>query len=206
MRAKICGITCIKDAMLAVQYGAFAIGFNFYKPSKRYISYQEAKNIIGKLPNNIIKIGIFIDISTEEILYLLDRIGLDYAQIYQPNVTHTQYNNKFILALNLEAESELLINHSTLSSYYSLMCDAPLSADLLLGGTGRLANWDLAKNLAKDFRLILAGGLTPKNIQQAIHYVNPYAVDVASGIESVPGIKHPILLKQFLSGVKYDAI
>lgn len=207
MRAKICGITRLEDALLAVQYGAFAIGFNFYNQSKRYISYHYAKEIIKNLPENIIKIGIFINISTEEILKHLEIIGLDYAQIYQPDLENTQYNHKFILALNITSETELgLLNHKILSSYYSLMLDAPLSSDLLLGGTGRLANWDLAKKLAQNYRLILAGGLTPDNIQQSIYCVNPFAVDVASGIEYSPGIKSPILLKQFLTGAQSHAI
>lgn len=202
MLAKICGITRLEDALLAVQYGAFAIGFNFYVQSKRYISYQNAQKIIQQLPKNIIKIGIFIDIPTEEILKCLEKIDLDYAQIYQPNLKYTQYNHKFILTLNLASEFEFrLFNHEILNSYDSLILDAPLSSDLLLGGTGRLANWDLAKKLAQDYRLILAGGLNSENIQQAINYVKPYAVDVASGVESSPGIKNPILLKQFLTGV-----
>lgn len=206
MRAKICGITRLQDAILAIQHGAWAIGFNFYQESKRFISYKKAQDIIKKLPDNIIKIGIFINMPTEKILTCLDTIGLDYAQIYQPNMTHTEYNHKFILALNLASESEMLFKADTLNSYFSLMLDAPKSSDLLLGGTGRLANWDLAKKLTRNHRVILAGGLRPDNIQQAIDYVNPFAVDVASGIESSPGIKHPILLKQFLSGEKYDSI
>lgn len=202
MHVKICGITRLEDALLAIQYGAFAIGFNFYAHSKRYISYLEAKKITRNLPKDIIKIGIFIDTPTEEILKQLEIVGLDYAQIYQPNLKYSQYNHKFILTLNIISESELyLLNHKTLSSYHALLLDAPLSSDLLLGGTGRLANWDLAKKLAQKYKLFLAGGLTPENIQQAVSYVKPYAVDVASGIECSPGIKNPILLKKFLTGV-----
>lgn len=206
MRAKICGITNLKDALLCIKYNAWAIGFNFYPESSRYISYKSAKNIIQQLPKNIIKIGIFINSHTDKILNHIDTLGLDFAQIYEPDLDNTQHNHKFILGLNFNHESELkLLNKKLLSSYYALLLDAPMSSDLLLGGTGRIANWDLAKKIAKKYKLILAGGLTPNNIQQAIDYVNPYAIDVASGIEDSPGIKNPILLKQFLVGAKHES-
>ncbi len=204
MRAKICGITNLKDALLAIKYNAWALGFNFYSQSSRYISPESAKQIITKLPKNIIKIGIYINTPTADILTNMNTICLDYAQIYKPDINNLAHNHKFILSLNINIESELtLLNKKLLKSYYALLLDAPVSTDLLLGGTGRLANWNLAKKLALEYKLILAGGLTPNNIQQAIDYVQPYATDVASGIEFTPGLKDPKLLKQFLTGT-YD--
>jgi phosphoribosylanthranilate isomerase len=205
MRAKICGITNLDDALLATQHGAWALGFNLYRGSPRYIPPNKIKKIIQHIPENIIKIGIFIDSPAPDIIKLMSDIDLDYAQIYEPKFNNLDNDFKFILGLNLNSDLELP-SETVLRSYHAILVDAPKMSDLKLGGTGRLANWDLAKKLAMKYKLILAGGLTPENVNQAIQYVKPYAVDVASGIEYSLGIKNPILLKQFLSGGKDDNI
>ncbi len=197
MRAKICGITTLNDATLAAQQGAWAIGFNFYQQSPRYIQPGQAKGIIEKSPNNVLKIGIFIEQSDKDILSEMDAIGLDLIQIYSPIKASKALQQRMILCVQAGYQSELP-DKEILQSYGYLLLDAPPYPDRLLGGTGRQSNWELAKSLAKQHRLILAGGLTAENVTAAIQTVNPYAVDVASGIECRPGIKHTGRMAQFL--------
>lgn len=201
MNIKICGITTIQDALIAVNEGAWALGFNFYQYSPRYISKEKAKNIIEKLPKSVIKVGIFLDKKTDEILAIIDEIGLDFAQIYQEDKIESKSKSKMILAL--QPTSETRFSNRVLSQYAYILIDAPQKYSGLYGGTGHIAEWNIAKMLAKDHRLILAGGLNPQNIQEAIERVNPFAVDVASGLEYSPGIKDPILIKQFIAKAQY---
>jgi phosphoribosylanthranilate isomerase len=194
MKAKICGITSLEDALFAANNGAWAIGLNFYKNSPRYVSLQKARHITSQLPQDIIKVGILIDYSQEEALDVLE--FLDLIQIYQPNSLFSD-KKRIILALQDSSKDELPTS-SILQEYGFVLLDAPKQQDGLRGGTGRLANWDLAKELAKSYKLILAGGLNPSNVEEAIRYVQPFAVDVASGIEQHPGQKDPMLIKEFL--------
>ncbi len=197
MRAKICGITTLDDAMLAAQQGAWAVGFNFYQQSPRYVQPAHAKEIIKKLPKSVMKIGIFIDYSSCEIFRHVDEVGLDLIQIYSPIHASQALQKRMILCLQAASQSELP-EPEVLQSYGYLLLDAPRHSDGLLGGTGRQSNWILAQSLAKQHRLILAGGLTAENVAAAIQSVNPYAVDVASGIECRPGLKQADRMTQFL--------
>ena len=201
MKAKICGITNLEDALFAANNGAWAIGFNFYKQSPRYISFNKAKDIISQLPNNIIKIGILIDFTEKEALYAQKLC--DFLQVYQNYAPFLVNKGNLILVLRSMTRCELL-KHEILQKYEYVILDSPASNDNLLGGTGRLANWELAKELAKDYKLILAGGLNINNINKAINDVNPFAVDVASGVESSPGIKDKMLVKNFLMECRND--
>jgi phosphoribosylanthranilate isomerase len=200
MHVKICGITRLEDALLSIEYGAWAIGFNFYTKSSRYISPYSVLKIIKQLPKDIVTIGVFVNTPSRVLSEMLDYMQLDFAQVYTPMrlITH----HSLILSLNLNTLSQLP-DKKILSSYYAILLDAPILSNGLLGGTGRLANWAVAKKLAKKYKLILAGGLTPLNLKQAITQVQPFAVDVASGIEDYPGIKNPSMLKKFLLGAKH---
>lgn len=202
MRAKICGITNLEDALFAANSGAWAIGFNFYKKSPRYILPTKAKEICLQLPKHIITVGILIDSSKEEIVNTLKFI--DFIQVYQHDSTLLlEEKKRLILALQTSSR-EKLPEAKIMQEYCYLLLDAPKQADGLLGGTGRLANWDLAKELAKDYKLILAGGLNNANIKGAIDYVQPFGVDVASGVEKSPGIKDPSAVKEFLNRCTND--
>lgn len=197
MRAKICGITNLNDAIVAIKRGAWALGFNFYEQSPRYIRPDIARHIIEQLPDSIIKIGIFIGCSDEGIERIVNAIGLDLAQIYKDKQDRGhRLKKRMILSLQLDSEEELPAPQ-VLASYEIILLDAS-------GGTGRLSNWVLAANLAKRYKLILAGGLTVDNIEAAIKTVKPYAVDVASGLESVPGVKDKKLIKKFLERCQHE--
>lgn len=198
MKAKICGITNLEDALFAANNGTWAIGFNFYKKSPRYVSFEKARKIAQQLPKHTIKVGIMINYSESEMLEALD--FLDFIQIYQKD--NSSFDKKrFILALQASSKNELP-EDLILQEYGFILLDAPKRQDGLLGGTGRLANLNLAKELAKDYQLILAGGLNNSNIEKIIQYVQPFGVDVASGVEESPGIKNQLIVKDFLMRCK----
>ncbi|MDF3055125.1 MAG: trpF [Gammaproteobacteria bacterium] len=197
-KAKICGITNLDDALCAAKNGAWAIGFNFYRASPRYISPQAAKKIISDLPSHILKVGIFIDEPANVIINTLNITGLDFAQVYEDLQVPESDKKRMILVIQASSEQDLP-PQSIMQAYAYILVDAPKSSDGLLGGTGRLANWPLAHELAQNYQLILAGGLNPTNVSKAIHSVRPFAVDVASGVEKSPGIKDQVLVREFIA-------
>ena len=202
MRAKICGITNIDDALCAIRNGAWGIGFNFYKKSPRYISVEKAKEIIVNLPKvKTYLIGIFVKEKMDYINDIMEYIGLDFAQIYENIATSHKDKQKCILSIN-SGDNKDILEDECLKSYPYILLDAKKLDDGKLGGTGRIADWNLAKNLAKKYKLILAGGLNPINVQEAFTFVSPYAVDTASGVELNTRKKSEKLIELFLGGQK----
>lgn len=198
MRAKICGITKLEDALFAVSHGVWALGFNFCGDSPRCISEDAAKGIIEALPKNVIKVGIFVNEMGHEVVRKMEAVGLDFGQVYGDVDVELCYKRKMILALQAASRDELPA-HEVMGAYGYILLDAPKAKDGLFGGTGRLANWELAAELAKEYKLILAGGLNGGNVAEAIRAVRPFAVDVASGVEASPGVKSEVLVKEFLT-------
>lgn len=202
MRAKICGITQLVDAKAAIAYGAWALGFNFYSQSPRFIAPIAARDIVQQLPSSVLKVGVVIDIPSDELEDLITSTGVDLLQVYEDRPVSTSLKKRMILALQANTVHELP-SPDILNEYGYLLLDAPQLKDGLMGGTGRLSNWECAAQLAKQYRLLLAGGLNPQNIQAAIQTVRPYAVDVASGVQSSPGNVDHNLLEQFLRQVNH---
>ena len=202
MRAKICGITNLDDACYAVQCGAWALGFNFYSKSPRWIEPNAAASIIRQLPSNVLKVGIVVDTNHVELETFMTDVGLDLIQVYQPMNVSLSLKQRMILCVHAAVEEDLP-SHDVLSEYGYVLLDAPKLADGLLGGTGRLSHWTLAATLAQRYRLLLAGGLTPSNVQTAIQTVQPYAVDVASGVQCTPARVSHSLLFDFLRQVNH---
>lgn len=200
MKAKICGIRCLEDAVFAEQSCAWAIGFNFYRSSLRYIAPEKARQIADNLPDSLVKVGIFIDAPIEEIKKGLQ--FLDYAQVYQHLPDNRLDKKRCILSMQAEL-NDSLPDASILEQYAFILLDAPKTKDGLSGGTGRQADWELAQKLAEKYRLILAGGLNCQNVLEAIAKVKPYAVDVASGVELTPGMKNPGEVHSFLMRCKH---
>lgn len=203
MQVKICGITNLLDAQYSILQGAHLLGFNFYAKSPRYIPMNIAKKIISELPQSIRKVGLFIDEPYDVIAHAIDTLSLDLVQLYTPIKANKDFCDRVIFALQAEKEADLP-EASILNQYGYILLDAPKATDGLQGGTGRLANWALASQLARDYRLFLAGGLTPDNIKAAIHQVQPYAVDVASGVERIPGLKDKAKMKHFFEECSHD--
>ncbi len=203
MRCKICGITNLTDAKRAVYLGAWAVGFNFYPSSPRYISSQAAGEIIQQLPQTIVTVGIAIGLDHVQLSALIQTTGIDLVQVYTLVEGLESLKKRMILGLQV-SDQESLPAPEVLAQYAYLLLDAPLRADGLLGGTGRHANWELAAQLAKTYRLILAGGLTVQSVAEAIRLVRPYAVDVATGVQKVPGKIDAHLLTHFFRQVNYE--
>lgn len=200
-RVKICGVTRWEDAQLAIDLGAAALGFNFYPPSPRYIEPHCAAEIIRQLPPFVVSVGIFADEDDEKHVADVTReAGVTAIQLRGPKLPATSgalAGYALILAvavganLNPEEFGRLKARAFLLDTYGAN----------LLGGTGKTFDWRLAREAKKYGNIILAGGLTPANVGQAIREVRPFAVDVASGVESAPGMKDPAKLRAFFASV-----
>jgi len=205
-RVKVCGITRLEDARLAVELGAYALGFNFYEKSPRCIAPADAWKIIRKLPALVSTVGIFVNWDAVSVVALAKSLQLSAVQLHGDEsaavtgacARHIRVIKAF--RANARFSAAQLRVHSAASSFL-LDAATPDTNSASYGGTGRLADWDIAKRLAKKYPVLLAGGLTPANVTEAILEVRPYAVDVASGVESSPGKKDPAKLRAFFSAV-----
>lgn len=204
-KVKICGITNIEDAQLSVKFGADAVGFNFYEKSLRYISPQIALRIVNDLPDELMKVGIFVNMEEYTIAEFVDLIGLTAVQL------HGDEDSEFVEELKRNTEAGIIKAFRVGSNFLaSSIAEYDVDAVLLdaytageYGGTGERFDWKTAQAV-KDLtsQLYLAGGLTPENVGEAIKTVRPYAVDVASGVESMPGKKDPKKLEAFIKNAK----
>lgn len=197
MKTKICGITNLRDAKFAIEFGAWALGFNFYKASPRFLEIEQAREIIKNLPKEIVKVGLFVDQDYATVNHIMKDLQLDLAQVYQNYDCPIQEKKSMIFVIQ-PIQGEDLPSLKVLKEYGYILIDAPRGKNDVYGGSGKLANWELASELSKEVKLILAGGLNSENIGKATAKVNPWGVDVCSSVESSPGIKDPILLKEFL--------
>jgi phosphoribosylanthranilate isomerase len=199
-KIKICGITNLNDAFLGLDLGADALGFIFHRYSKRYISSEDALRIISKLPPFVTTVGVFVNQGVEELKSMKREIGFDLFQLHgdeEPDYCR-ELGNSVIKAIRVKD----CINQDDIDSFpvQALLFDAYSTAEF--GGTGRSFNWELLKGIALSKSVILSGGLTAENVAEAIDIVNPYAVDVSSGVEDYPGKKNPVKLKAFIAAVR----
>jgi len=201
-RVKICGITRLEDAQLAVELGAAALGFNFYAPSPRFIEPRSARNIVLKVPPFVTSVGVFAD-ETDPV-NVLERAGMAGVGCVQLHgQSHSMLDDvRQVLPVIVALGVGEGFNPQSLSSMSAGAFLLDASHPELRGGTGKTFDWEVAKDARRYGTIILAGGLTPENVGQAIRKVRPYAVDVASGVESSPGIKDPAKLKAFFEAVK----
>jgi phosphoribosylanthranilate isomerase len=203
VRVKICGITNLADAKAGVDLGAHALGFNFYEKSVRNISPADAYKIIRALHEKIEAAGVFVNWSPEAVIALARAIDLDTVQLHgdEPATTARAVAKFFDVtkALRVGKGFRLGSLRPFQSSARAFLFDAATRGRF--GGTGHRTDWSVARRAARTHRIILAGGLTPENVAEAILYVRPYAVDVASGIESRPGKKDPAKLRRFFAEV-----
>ena len=206
VRIKICGITNEKDALWVVNLGVDYIGFNFYKDSPRKISPKLAAQIIGKLPSFTQPVGVFVNEEMKAVKMIAEKCRLNLVQLHGEETPEycrelqTQSPRlKIVKAFRIRDKENLdgIGNYSV--DYYLLDSYVPG----IEGGTGEIFNWDLAVE-AKQFGkpVFLAGGLTPDNVTQAIEKVDPYGVDVASGVERTPRRKDYNLMREFISRIR----
>ncbi|HKP69556.1 MAG TPA: phosphoribosylanthranilate isomerase [Pyrinomonadaceae bacterium] len=198
MKIKICGITNLEDALHAVACGADALGFNFYEKSSRYISPEAATEIIAQLPDNILRIGVFVNSPAKDIHQL--RSVLDFVQLHgdeAPDYAKSLIDDgiKVIKAIHAEDAAASLEYKAV-----GFLLDTPTIG---YGGSGETFDWELAvkfKKVVPEF--YLAGGLTPENVSDAIRAVRPTAVDVCSGVELSKGKKDPKKVAAFIEAVR----
>ncbi len=202
VRVKICGITRLEDASAAVEAGADALGFMFYEPSPRYIRPPDAARIIAQLPPFIAKVGVFVDATENFIRDAINACRLDSIQLHgnESPAFCGCFNLPVIKAFRIKDAESLRPLPQFQTSAWLLDSYTPG----VPGGTGERFNWDLAvKAKALGKPIILAGGLTPGNVRDAVQQVQPYAVDVSSGVESsAPGKKDHLKLRQFIAAAR----
>jgi phosphoribosylanthranilate isomerase len=187
-QVKICGITNEEDALFAAGCGAAALGFIFYPSSPRYIKPEEARKIISVLPEELVKVGVFVNEKADEIIRVMEYCGLDMIQLHgdeSPEYCREFSAYRIIKAVELKNEDDL--NRALDYAVAALLVDSRHAG--LYGGTGKKANWELACHIKNNKPLILSGGLNEKNIAEALRTVTPAALDINSGVESEPGKK-----------------
>ena len=200
---KVCGITRPLDARLATELGADWIGINFWPGSKRGVQTAVARDVADAARHenrNIKVVGVFVNQSSQEITEKIDAVGLDYVQLHgEESPAQCQlFANRCIKAIPLANPSD--INSIVVFPCPMILVDTPSAG---YGGSGRTFDWKLARAAAASGKhIILAGGLTPENVQQAIATVSPFGVDVASGVESGPGIKNREKMKAFIRAAR----
>jgi len=196
--AKICGITRVEDALLAVELGAAAIGFVFYPKSPRYIEASAAGRISAQLPSHLARVGVFVNPDLEFLLYTAKGAQLTHIQLHGEESVLLCENASLpvIKTVRNAAELEKYVN-------------APVAAFLIdsktpnqFGGTGQVADWDFCRQIRKHAPVILAGGISAQNIAAAIELTSPDAVDLSSSIESSPGVKDHQKLREFFNALK----
>src|SRR5437868_6548046 len=185
VRVKICGITRLEDAQLAVELGADALGFNFYQKSPRCMAPADAWRIISKLPTLVSAIGVFVNWDSGSVLALAKSLHLSAVQLHGDESAAVTVacakHVSVIKAFSTDAKFSLAqLRAHTAASSFLLDAARPDTNSLSYGGTGRLANWSIAKRAAAKYPVLIAGGLTAENIAEAILTVRPYAVYVAS--------------------------
>ena len=202
---KICGITSLEDALTAVESGANALGFVFYSKSKRKVDAATVKQIVAELPKSVEKIGVFVEESPAAMEQVAGEAGLTGIQLHltsmraSPQLT-SRVNYLAIPATLAEQAAQLQKD----IAIKAIFIDSGTPSDP--GGTGKVFDWEKAgailAALRERFKIVVAGGLTPSNVGDAIRILRPWGVDVSSGVESSPGKKDPAKIQAFIQAVR----
>lgn len=204
VKIKICGLTNRKDAAAAVEEGADALGFVFHKKSPRCAEVATVHAIVKDLPPFILPVGVFVNEEAKVVRDVMDSCGLALAQLHgdETAVYCETLGRPILKALRLQDRRSFLAlaEFQGRAGVRGFLLDA-FSPDAY-GGTGQVADWSLAAEAASASTILLAGGLTPENVADAIKQVHPYGVDVSSGVEDSPGRKHHEKLRAFMQAVR----
>lgn len=202
IKVKICGITCIEDAMACVEAGADALGLNFFPPSPRYLPVEKAAEITRHLPPFVARVGLFVNAPEDVVRRTVEQTGINTLQFHgdePPEFCARFAPLKVIKAFRMRGPETLQELAGFNVDAFLLDSYDPGSP----GGTGMIFNWELARQAKDEGRpIILAGGLNPENVAEAIHETWPYAVDVASGVEVEKGRKDTTLVRRFIETVR----
>lgn len=204
---KICGLTRVEDAVKSAQLGADAIGMVFYKNSPRYVTPEKAKAICRALPGAVAKVGVFVNEPLASLVHIAFSCGLTVLQLHgnePPKFVRELMDQGFpvIKSLYIEARPSIAQADSYGASAYLVEC----THGVMPGGNAMAWNWRDAADSGKTHPLVLAGGLTPENVTQAIEAAMPDAVDVSSGVESTPGKKDMYQIRQFIEAVQCTVV
>ena len=200
-RVKICGITSVKDAISAVNAGADAIGLVFYVSSPRFVTIEQAQQIVAAIPPFVSVVALFVNALPAEIKKVLAQVRIDIVQFHGDETPSDceQIKLPYYKAIRVKADTNLLQYEVEFSSAKALLFDA--YSDAAFGGTGQVFDWGLIpKSLTKP--VILAGGLTAENVALGIKQVRPYAVDVSGGVEQSKGVKDVVKIATFMHAVE----
>ncbi|MCG2788054.1 MAG: phosphoribosylanthranilate isomerase [Anaerolineae bacterium] len=217
-KIKICGIKTIPDALASIDAGADLLGFNFYPASPRYLTphaCREITSIVRKDFPQVTLVGVFVNAPVAEIRSILETAQLHLAQLHGDETPEMLANLQphAFKAIRLQSDARtdfeadkripdairFFVSESAHASVPALLVDAAVKG--VYGGSGVVADWSAAAQLARRIPLLLAGGLTPENVSAAIEQVKPWGVDVASGVEANPGVKDPAKMKKFVEQV-----
>lgn len=214
---KICGITNLEDALVAVEAGADAVGFVFYEKSPRRISVEAARQIVKKLPAGVEKVGVFVDADSKSILEVVSRAGLTAVQLHGKQSSESVLGDprstvecvgakKLIVMIHGDSlkDGGFFMGTGAGAKPFAVLLDS--SSKGVTGGTGTTFDWDKTsarvQALGLNVPIIVAGGLTPTNIGEAIGTLHPFGVDVASGVEAGPGKKDAEKVRAFVRAVR----
>lgn len=213
-RIKICGVTCPEDALAVSAAGADCIGLNFYDKSVRYLPPERAAEVVGSIPDQVLKAGVFVNAPLAEIRELAELFALDFVQLHgdePPEAIAELANLRVIKAFRLGPEGIATVAEYLERCYQLAAMPAMVLLDAFqagaYGGTGQIVDWAAARefhDLGAGPSLVLAGGLTPENVRDAIAAVRPAAIDLASGVESSPGRKDPAKLAALFEKMKVE--
>ncbi len=199
VKVKICGVTRLEDALAAARLGADALGFNFWPGSRRYVAPEVAREIVRRLPPFVTAVGVLVDPSRDEALRAAARSGVQVLQLHgdEPPELCAALPLPVVKALRVAGPASL----AAMAAYdvAGFLLDAPSPG---YGGSGATFDWALAREAARSVRVILAGGLRPENVADAIRAVAPWGVDVASGVEASPGVKDEAKVAAFLRAAR----
>lgn len=199
MKVKICGITSLESALFAAESGADALGFVFAN-SKRHITPERARDIIKELPSMVWKVGVFVNEDAETVQHIAKFAGLTHIQLHgqEKPEEYAELKLPIIKSISVFVKEDIEKTESLMADY--LLLDSPPGK--YVGGNGVAFDWNLAHTTDElQKSIILAGGLTPENVSKAIRMINPYMVDVSSGVETA-GIKDPSKIRTFIANAK----
>lgn len=199
-RVKICGITRVEDVLSAVEQGADAIGLVFFAPSPRCVTIAQAAAISAAVPPLVSVVALFVNPTQQEVNAVLANVNIDLLQFHgdESEAECVQYGLPYLKAIRVKSDTNLIQYAQTFTSAKALLLDA--HSHEAVGGTGQVFDWNLIPH-SMGKSIILAGGLTPDNVKEAIKQVKPYAVDVSGGVEQAKGIKDVIKIAAFMAAV-----
>lgn len=205
-QSKVCGLTCLEDALVCAQNGINAVGINFWPKSKRYHAYADASQWLAAVPEAVTRVAVFVNATVEEVVCVAQSGLIDALQFHgdESDEFVQQFidaGNAVIRAVSVRGEADL--EKIACSPAASILLDA--FDPTQYGGTGKTCDWKLAARAVREFpekAIILSGGLTPTNIPAALREVAPCAIDVASGVENSPGRKSAELIKQLAHAIQ----